>query len=201
MAVVPADNFEDGDISEYGGDTGVCSIEDYRVKHGTYSLWYKNAGTGSNSAITKTDVTYSEGDTIEYFTYIANDSPVARFYFGVQSETGYSNISGYEVNFQADWNDLTLRRFDNGERNGLKLVDAYIPTETWIRCEVEWKIKPDDMKVTIWNNSTGEKLGTNEYGYATEYTSGGIGYGNYSSNVYYDAKVGPPLQPQNLTVS
>ena len=138
--VTVLDSFEDGDLSEYSGDTESFNI----VSTPTYDGGNALEGTGF-SAITRTDQTISPGDTPfgaalrSNFNATYGDFGNACFVFGVESESGDSNLSGYVVQLRAGDNELRFNRFDSGDLNKLASTSAILSTGEYYDVEIsQW---------------------------------------------------------------
>ncbi len=103
------DSFEDGDISEYSGDTGVFSVTTGSTDWGSYRLESGRKQDGTDfSLITSTSGlgTYpSQGDTYSVRAYpdTSEDDPNPQIAFGVQDSDNF-----YLVDASAAQSDINI---------------------------------------------------------------------------------------------
>jgi hypothetical protein len=172
------DDFEDGDITEYSGDTGDFKADDFfSTPDGTF---YGVCNGGSWHAISRTDKTLQQGNT--YGFYSAQRSKGEGYLaYGVQSANGYSNITGYfaGVDHETSPNSIVIFRIDgdatNDELSRTSVsTDLSTSNDDWSWYELEWTgtgkqtLTVYDSKGALAINSTSAT--------DTTYTSGGFGF-------------------------
>jgi len=184
------DSFEDGNISEYGGDTNSgFAVVTSPVFDGSNSL-KKNFDDGRIAA-TGGRFTVTQGTKLTARVYLDQGSGSANsigsdaqptFEFAAQSETGIGNRSGYAVLINAE-NEIRLDRFDNSSKTVLAANSVVPPEEEWLKVTVDWK-SGGTISFTV-DDAAGNLVSS---GTATDttYTSGGIGFSNTDGLCYFD---------------
>lgn len=172
------DDFEDGDVAEYGGDTGGASITTYPVDEGSNALEMQSASDGSLQKIISTsdsDLPYypRDGDTYRYRTYIPSIDVAAHHYFGVQ-QTAVDDA--YRLQLDPNNDDLVATEFASGSSTDLFTVDlGTLPTGQYVEVEVRWS-SGGGFDAEVFDEPGGSSLGQ---GSATDstLTDGGVGWG------------------------
>jgi len=164
------DDYEDGDISEYTGDTGDASVTTATVYEGTYALEVNNAG--SNPEIqSKSGLPHypQRGETFE--TYLYPDDPdetVIVTRFGLADTDNH-----YRFSWQGRGNDeFRVGVYSGGSFTEIDgtTVDVSLYNNEWLRFEVQW----GDPTITVTAyNSGGDTIATIS-GNDTTFDSGGI---------------------------
>ncbi|MFC6975828.1 hypothetical protein ACFQL1_15950 [Halomicroarcula sp. GCM10025709] len=188
------DDFEDNDLAEYQGDTGVASTQSGVVKDGSYALELSGDPDGSTKPKFPTIKSYSglptypeKGDTIEIWVRIENAGVDAQVWFGVQS--GSSN--SYNALLRDDVEDIAI--FKRGENTVLDSDPVTISTETWYRMKIQWKSNSDIIYELF--DTSGSNLATAAAQDGT-FSSGGVGFQTNSGggdsgldtvSAYYDS--------------
>jgi len=188
------DSFEDGDISEYGVDTG---------KFGVSSNWSYD---GSNALLSTADFgelvstsglpVYPQagGRTFVYFNIDGAGNRAAKFHFGAQSQGNpvTTNAKMYSV-FVDGVNDELEVTTNNFATNKSDAVSTTIPRSVPIRAELEWHTAGnDEIRVSAYNDDTSDQIGSEVSITDATYTSGGIGFGLYGGtniDTYWDYAV------------
>lgn len=183
------DDFEDGDIAEYSGDTANFGVVTSPTKNGSYALEY--TGTTNNGAITDTnDLTHpGQGDTFRINIRTTSVSEgVAEVLWAVQSETGASGLDCYSARGNFAGGDFELNKYSSGGRSTLaEDTTVSYSTGVWYEIEVGWATD-GTMTVTLYDgggNQVAQVSATD-----TGYTSGGVGWlgnrGDSAQSSYYD---------------
>lgn len=194
------DNFEDdpdgpyasGDdiTTYYGGDVGVYSRQQGTVIEDSYSL--EATGTTSSNIISSTNglANYpAQGDTFEATIQFTNSNAGSHgLLFATQSESGKSNIEGYEVHAVPAGPRFQIRRWE-GNGNANTLDDAQyssFQTNTEYRFEVSWSTNGTIDATVFEAGSQVAAMSATD----TNYTSGGIGWahneGDSSQSSFFD---------------
>lgn len=106
-AVTVIDNFEDGDLSEYGGDTAEAGIQSTYTKDGLYGVEINQSGSSYQEIRSTSGLPYypSQGDTFRVWLRIGDINTT--FVFGAQAESNRDDQ--YLVMFHEDNNDLSIK--------------------------------------------------------------------------------------------
>lgn len=168
------DGFNDGDLSEYTGDTNSFSLTTTPTVDGTAYALEANAGT--NEILSSTlAYTPQAGDIFEFWfrspdgTGAGNNNNRALFYFGWND----TNSDGYRWRWRFETGEFQCRRFDAG--SGTLLADDTTVTysgATWYRCLTEWG-SDGSWTVTVDTGSGTSALTTLTFS-DSNYTSGEI---------------------------
>lgn len=212
--VTVLDSFEDGDMSEYSGDTADFSIDstDSIDTDGKYRL----ENNTNKVAISRTDIGIQTGQT-PFGAYLwptstyyigAFYADIPGFLFAVQSETNHSNMSCYGVSLDVVDNRVNIDRFDSGNRTILANSSATIERATTYK--VVGTTWDDSGNITFEVRDKSDNVLGTVSTVDTTYTSGGIGWANISSvsnNIYFDyafktvSSGSPPSAPSGLTAT
>jgi len=156
-AVKIVDDFEDGNLNEYVGDTGSFSFSSSTVFSGTNSLELP-AGQGgilSDSGLANYP---SMGDTFEVYLRFPGTDDMSVSYGTDGSLSGTVPNDGYSAQIATNGFVALLRR-DGGSRTFLtKSSGNTIPINTWLRLEIEWVNDNHTMK--LFNNDTSSQITT-----------------------------------------
>ncbi len=174
---IAADDFEDGSIGEYSGNTSLFAVDNSFAYGGSYGL--DNTGDESNFAadgIARFDQTVSQGETIRYMQYIdttAGSGDETCTLFGVQSPV--TNNQNYAVcleQYGVDRMSLVENAI-NTDSTGTLLSSTTVTFVTgWYEVEVDWGTD-DVIFVSLYQNDT--LVATTSATDGTK-TSGGIGF-------------------------
>jgi hypothetical protein len=198
--VTVLDSFEDGDISEYSGDTASFAVTTTDPYDGSQAL----EPDLTTAAIYRSDVTISQGETpfgawVHAGEASGSKGLSASWNVGLLWATPGSEWSGYAINVDGSLNDVELRRYDTGSATTLS-TDSGVSKGNYYEVAVETWDSNGNISLTVYDTSGTEiaMLSATD----TTYTDEGIGwYSNVSaSNVnvqpfldYYYKTV--PLQP------
>ena len=181
------ESFEDGDVTEYAGDTSALNPSTARATDGSYGLVDQSGGgtVSDRSTITRTDgVSVSEGGQlrVDYYHVSGSDN---RFYFGVQSEVSIrTDVAGYGVVLNNDAGALVRKDAANGSGTNIETFSA--PTETgWYEWRIDWA-DSGLIEVTLIKRSDGSTVATFS-ATDTTYTSGGIGFLTQADGSAFDS--------------
>ena len=173
---VTYDDFEDNNITEYSGDTGLFTASASFVYQGTYGVKAVNANNRTTDGIYRTDVTVAQGQTIRFFEYVdtaSGSGDETCTLFGVQSPG--ANNNNYAVcleQFGVDRVSLAKNVYDN-DTNGTVLSSTTITYATgWYEIEVNWRTN-NSIYVSVYSNDV---LVATTTATDSSYTTGGIGF-------------------------
>ena len=188
------DDFEDGNISEYSGDTSSPDLFNVGTSfnyEGTYGL--DAAGTESSKTtdgIYRTDTTISQGETIRFFQYVnqsagPDDEPCTLF--GVQ--TPGSDNNNYAVCLDAYPSDMVIISKDvysnSSENPATELATTSVTWSTgWYEVEIDW-LADDTIYVTVYDTTDGSVFATTTTS-DSSYSSGGMGFSYWYQNGGWD---------------
>jgi len=167
------DNFEDNDLDEYLGDTGLASIStsayegSYAAELSSSALIYSLPGDSDPDLPNYP----AQGDIFETRMYSQGGEP-ARFVFGVQDSSNY-----YYAEADPAAGSLTLYVKSAGSDTELASTTGLsILTGEWLRLAVEWKT--DGTQIVQLFDASGTEITSGGIS-ATDatYSSGGIGFG------------------------
>jgi hypothetical protein len=193
---VAADDFEDNNITEYSGDTGLMTTSVDFSYGGSYGLDLgANQASRLSDGIARFDQTVSQGETIRYKQYVdtsAGPSDESCALFGVQSPvTGNQNYGVCLELFGTD--RITLAKNIESTDSYGGVVDLASSTVTyvtgWYEVEVDWQTD-DTMDVYLYNPS-GTLVATTSATDST-YSSGGYGFTSWGQNGGWDSFTSRP---------
>jgi hypothetical protein len=196
------DDFEDGSISEYSGDTGIFSVDGTFAYEGAYGLDATGNESGkATDGIYRNDVTVAQGQTLRYLQYIdttAGSGDETCTMFGVQSPG--SNNQNYAVCLELFGVDRVSisRDVDFNDTSGTVLASTTISYVTgWHEVEIDWGTD-DSISVTV--SEDGTVVATTS---ATDssYTQGGVGFTFWFQNGGWDIYSSRPLLTTEPTVT
>lgn len=184
---IAVDDFEDGNITEYSGNTGNFAAATNFVYGGTYGLDNSpDPGGRATDGIARFDQTVSQGETIRFMQYVdtsAGSADESCTLFGVQSPvTAHQNYAVCLELYGTDRISLSRNVVDNDE-SGTVLASSTVTYATgWYDVEVDWGMD-DSIFVTL--SKDGSVVATTS---ATDsnYTSGGIGFTYWGHNGGWD---------------
>jgi hypothetical protein len=194
------DTFEDGNISEYAGDTGEFTVGNTGAYERTYVL---NASDPTNG---KTDfggmynnsVTVSQGEKLRFFNYIdttAGSADEMCTLFGTQNQT--QNYAVCLELFGVDRMSLA-RNVLHRDTSGTVLGSTTVTYTTgWYEVEIEWNVD-DTIDVSLIKDGT---LVATTSATDSNYTSGGVGYTLWGYHGGLDIYSSRPLIPVEPTVT
>jgi hypothetical protein len=164
------DDFEDGDITEYGGDTGNFAVVQSPVQNGSNALESQTGGAVISST-TGLSTYPGQGDTFRF--YCQNPSSGGRIYtyFGTQSES--NTPAGYRIGVRPGIDDFLLQRNDgSGGSTVLGSTSVSLSTGVWYRVNVTWQTDGTIDATLFDSGSQIANISTTD----TTYTDGGIGF-------------------------
>lgn len=174
---IAADDFEDGNKTEYSGDTTLFAVDGTFAYGGSYGLDATgNENSRATDGIARFDQTVSQGQIIRYMQYVdvaASGDDVCTL-FGVQSPvTSNQNYALCLTRYVSNKITLAENVSDIGS-SGTVLSSssaAFIGTAAWYEVEIDW----NGSLISVEVSQDGSLIATTS---ATDssYTSGGIGF-------------------------
>lgn len=193
------DDFEDNNITEYSGDTGLFQTDTAPVYGGTYALEALNKSGRTTDGIYRTGSQTAQGKIIRWRQYV--DTSVGGgdegcTLFGVQAN---QNLN-YAVCFELYGTDRVAlsKDVDDNDVSGTVLASTTLTYTTgWYEVEVDWQTN-NRMDVYVYNPS-GNLVATTT-AVDSSYTTGGLGYTFWIQNGAWDsytvrnrAAINPPV--------
>jgi len=166
------DDFEDGDVAEYSGDTGSFDVTSNRVQNGSLSLETTTAGNISMTSTSGLDRYPEAGDTFRVWWQPeeGDTSTDDRLFFASQSTSVDNN---YRVHLYPQQNEFAFAKFEGGSQTRLAVSNQSYTDNTWYEVEVEWGAN-GSFTVTLFDD-TGSQL--NQLTPTdTTFSSGGVGF-------------------------
>ncbi len=185
------DNFEDGNISEYTGDTGDFSVVGSSAYERTYRLEASdpdNSKTDQN--MRNTSVTVQQGQTLRWLQYIntvTGSADESCTHFGVQ--TGATSYAVCLELFGVDRLSIS-ENATHRDTSGTVLASTTVTYSTgWYEVEVDWDT---DNSIFVRLLKNGSLIATTT---ATDssYTSGGVGFTLWGYHGGWDVYSARPL--------
>ncbi|PSP80162.1 hypothetical protein BRC81_02940 [Halobacteriales archaeon QS_1_68_20] len=204
------DDFEDGNLSEYGGDTNQWSANTTRSYSGSASANYSNTQSATNWYIVSSTSIYTvQSDHYHTAWLYENDGydlPVGAI-FGTQQED--SGPGGYLVDINTSSGTFALRRSStSGGFTTLASTSVSLSASTWYKAEFVWP-NSGDLEAYLYDSS-GTQLASLGPVSDTTYSSGGVGLAarsvtDFSANAHVDVIEDQgtltPAAPSNLSPS
>ncbi len=182
------DDFEDNNITEYSGDTGLFQTDTTPVFGGSYALEALNKSGRTTDGIFRVAETISQGQIVHWRQYIdtsAGASDEACTIFGVQSPgTSNNNYAVCLEQFGTDRITLAKNVSDNDSTGATRLGSTTVTYSTgWYEVYVDWQTS-NRLDVSLYN-AAGTLVATTS---ATDssYTSGGYGFTFWFQNGSWD---------------
>lgn len=182
--VVVVDDFEDGDISEYGGDTSPFGVQTSVVSNGSNALELTGVTDSSVIADTGDLSPPSPGDT--FYADVRTSTAAsgnAGLLWATQNEGDNTNISCYFAWANYASGSFGLYRSDSGSATSLQTASQSYTSGAWNTIGIEWPTDPanDPIVATLYDED-GNQL--NQVSAPDDtYTSGGVGWrGNQGSS-------------------
>lgn len=170
-----ADDFEDGDISEYGDSgndsTSKFDVQTSVVSNESHALRLQTSNPARISSLSGLPEYPAAGDVFRWDTRTASSSMHFGFRFGIQS-TNLDNLYLARPSTQHD--AIQLYKRDAGSWNKLAETLVTIPVDEWMTVEVEWR--SNGTIIVRLFDSTGSQIGDAPSATDTSYTDGGIGW-------------------------
>ena len=178
-----SDDFEDGDLSEYGFDRGSsgASVVSSPTHSGTYALEY--AGTNAEAISTSgLDAYPSAGDTFSFWVRASGGGDNINATWGVQGHD-----DRYYAKLKPDSGGLYLFTYKNGSGDQHDYATGLsLSQDAWYEIEVEWQT--DGTQIVTLYDGGGSQLAQLSMT-DTDWTSGGVGYDAYlgsGESAYFD---------------
>ena len=191
------DDFEDADISEYSGQTGLFQVDSGFAYGGSYGLELQSGskGTRLNPGIARFDQTVSQGQTISFRQYIdtaGGSSDEVCTLFGVQSPA--SANQNYAVCLEQFGIDrVTLAKNVQSTDNYGAVTQLATSTVSfvsgWYEVEVDWQTN-NTIDVAVYHPSGA--LAASVSAVDSTYTSGGYGFTSWGQNGGWDSFAARP---------
>ena len=174
---IAADDFNDGNITEYTGDTTLFSADASFAYGGGYGL--SNVGHENGRAtrgIGRTGLTVAQGQIIRYLQYVnttAGSGDEACTLFAMQSPITLShNYAVCLEQFGVDRISLAKDVIDT-DSSGVMLASSTVTYSTgWYEVQIDWKTT-NDINVSLKKNGS---LVTSITSNNSTYTTGGMGF-------------------------
>ena len=169
------DDFEDGDISEYGGSTGAASVVTSPAKSGSNALEYTNTQPSESiSSVSGLNAYPSPGDTFR--TWVRTPSSSSDVYisvhWAVQSETSYPE--SYYAYYNMGSGEFAIGDIESGSIGNYSTTSVSLSTSTWYEIEISWG-SSGSIQAELLDES-GTSLATLS-ATNTKYSSGGVAFG------------------------
>jgi hypothetical protein len=178
------DDFEDGNISEYGGDTASFSVQTNTVWEGTHALSGQRDMGGQSIASTSGLDNYPTQDKKFTFYHQGNNESDSGIGFFVQSETSYPD--GYYLEHSTIKNEIVINLRDNGNSYQLSSTNVSQSTNTWYKGEC---LPESDGTITCTLYDTAGNELAQVSATDSTFSSGGISFiakGNSGAVHYWD---------------
>lgn len=195
------DDFEDGNITEYSGDTSLFNVGanfKYERINGLDALANENAQT--TNGIYRTALTVSQGQTLRYFEYVdtgagSSDEPCTLF--GVQSPgTAHNNYAVCLPLFGVDRVTIA-KNVSSNENSGTVLASSTITYATgWHEVRIDWKTN-NSIFVSVYRG--GSLVATTSATDST-YTTGGVGFSYWFQHGGWDILSARPYMTTDPSV-
>ncbi|MFT7506930.1 MAG: hypothetical protein ACI92I_000066 [Acidimicrobiales bacterium] len=185
---IMGDDFEDGDIAEYSGDTGKFAVDATFAFGGSYGL--DNTGSEGLQAIdgiyNHTSATTSQGEIIRYMQYIdtSGGGDEVCTLFAVQ-DPGSGNDNYAVCTEQVPGTDrISLaKNVVDVDSSGTILASTSVAyTSGWYEVEIDWQTN-DNITVTL--SKDGSEVASTTAN-DNSYTQGGIGFTYWFNNGGWD---------------
>lgn len=195
------DDFEDNNITEYSGDTGLFQTDTTPVYGGTYALEALNKSGRTTDGIFRTAMTVSQGQVIRWMQYLdtaAGPGDEACTLFGVQSPgTNNNNYAVCLEQFGTDRIAISRNVTDN-DVSGTVLASSTATFATgWYEVQVDWQTNNSINAVV--RNTAGTLIASASTTDST-YTTGGTGFTFWFQNGSWDSYTARPRAILNPTV-
>lgn len=168
------DDFEDGDIAEYSGDTGNFSTSTTPIQNGTNSL--EASTSGSSVAIHSSnglDSYFDQGETMRVWMRTGTNTDINQFVSYFAQKEGSTGVNRYYVELARAAGVFRLIMYD-GSANILASASQTYSDSTWYEVEVNVTTGGDHTLTLL--DSSGSQL--NQIAVTdTTYSDGGVGFG------------------------
>ena len=183
------DNFEDGNITEYSGNTGAFSVVENKVYEGSYSLYNSRSNSATISADVDSGLTRvpERGDKFRFSFYIGSNGEDVAFSWADSNYRVFKRSTGWSGN----GGDFELYGPEYTLLDSVKHGDYSVPIDKWAVIEVDFN---DPITVELYDSKNyrdGSSI-TSLSGSNNEYDSGYIEWYANSNNsssdgCWYDA--------------
>uniref|UniRef100_UPI0010932B94 fibronectin type III domain-containing protein n=1 Tax=Halorussus marinus TaxID=2505976 RepID=UPI0010932B94 len=188
------DDFDDGNLDEYTGDTDAFTIVSSPTHAGSNALEVTGGGGYSIFSTSGLPAYPAAGDAFSFRLRVQDsDTGTSGMYFGVQDTSRW---------YRVRWNAGELQLQRDGEQ--IAVQSGSVPTGEWLRVLVSWSA---DGTITA---AIADASGTRHAAVSatdSTYTDGGIGWSHFngasSETVRFDsAQIEPaPAAPSNISAS
>ncbi|MCB9811903.1 DUF2341 domain-containing protein [Candidatus Nomurabacteria bacterium] len=196
------DDFEDGSLSEYSGDTGLFTVGTSFNYGGNYGL--DTSGHESDRAtdgVFQTGNLVAQGEVIRYRQYVdatAGAADEVCTLFGVQ--TPGTNNNNYGICFELYGTDRVslVKNVIDTESSGTILASSTLTYTTgWYDVRVDWQTD-DTISITVYDptDSVAATLSVSD----SSYTTGGMGFTYWGMNGGWDSYISYPRVTTDPTV-
>jgi hypothetical protein len=165
------DQFRDGDIAEYSGDTAAFSVQTTTVLEGSYSLQGTTSGAGQ-SIFANSGLNYfpEAGDTFAYKVHKLTADVQSMLSFG-GGTTDDNNC--YRFFARADKGDYLIQKRDGGTNTELDSGGATWPITDTMTWEIDWGT---DGSIRFLITDSTDSVIVDTTVQDSTFTTGGIGY-------------------------
>jgi hypothetical protein len=178
---IATEGFEDGAISDFGGDTGSFSVQSTQVYQGSFAL--EGSATSSRDLISDTDARVEQGHTYSTRVRYSSGSDDWHVLFGTTGED--TSFDSYGIGAY-DGGIFRISKIDDGRHTSdfaTTSFDGSAYADEWLR--LEWTWETDGTITATLYDSAGSQIAQLS-ATDTTYTSGGIGFRIYDGTVYWD---------------
>lgn len=193
------DDFDDGDISEYSGETGSATVQSSTAVSGSALNLSTTGGDNPDLFSTSGLNAYPErGETFSFRANLDTDRIRGRYYFGLQGGESFGDGT-YRVLLDDNQNQLALGVSDSsGSGTTLDTDSIDFPNDQFLYVEVDYgDTVQDEIEVTVYDDDPddgGSQLAQvfvdeSADSVSASWDSGGIGwttFGPVAGNIYYD---------------
>ncbi|MFC4552409.1 hypothetical protein [Halorussus sp. GCM10023401] len=183
------DDFEDGDISEYSGDTAYYTAQSSTVLTGNYTL----EGTDNYRGIAHQTASSTRGRTYRCRVMAGTNSGSRPGLLTCVQDSNEPIANCYWAQANSEYNELKLYRRENGESYLLDKTDVTIAEGT----EYRLAIVLNDVKIQAnLYSETGKLLANTASVEDRTFESGTIGFytGGSGGSAYYDSVTAHPIE-------
>lgn len=154
------DDYEDGDIAEYGGDTTNFTVQSTTVAEGTYALEGTSSGfITSHSGLPNYP---SQGDTWKVNLYMASSGAQPNIWWCVADEANPGTVeTGYYFEIDDSNANLNLWEYDGNYNRFLRVSNIGNRVGEWLTIELTHNTDDSmDIALTSFDESTTYGSGT-----------------------------------------
>jgi len=172
---IVADDFEDGNRTEYSGDTALFTVDGTFAYGGSYGLDVTgNEGARATDGIGRTNVTVSQGQILRYMQYISTGTgDEACTMFAVQSPVTANQNYGVCLEQVGTHRISLVENVVDTDGSGTVHASSNVTySPGWYEVEIDWQVDDDIIVTLSKDGSVVTSLSHND----PTYTSGGIGF-------------------------